>query len=213
MRQVTATDFDKADTAPGLLLFCAVLGLLGSVAPTITLVWASLVTDHKFLADTVSDLGRGPNRFIMDTGFYLNAASLIALAVGTTILHPGFKRWSTIILCFLFLALNIVAIGLWDDFGQTATGAGMSVHTQLTFGLAPLYLAGPVLTWSLFRDHAPRLAKLFLASAALWIFFAAAFKLAPDWIDGGLEKIAIAATLLWTLPFAWWMMNQARRHL
>lgn len=213
MRQVTTTQLDQADTAPGLLMVCAILGVLGSLAPTVTLIWASVVTDHQFLADTVSDLGRGPNRFIMDTGFYLNAASLIALAIGTTILHSGYSRWSWLIICFALLALNIVAIGLWDDFGKTADGEGMSVHTMLTFGLAPLYLAGPLLTRSLLRDHAPRLGQLCVASAVAWIGFATAFKLAPDWIDGGLEKVAIAATLLWTIPYAWWMLQQARRHL
>lgn len=213
MRQVTATDLDQQNTAPGLLLFCGLLGILGSFAPTVTMLWASVVTDHKFLAETVSDLGRGPHRFIMDTGFYLNAASLIALAIGTTVLHPGFKRWSMIILTFTFLALTIVAIGIWDAFGQTSDAEGMSVHTRLTFALGPLYVIGPLLMWSVFRAHAPRMAWAFAISAALWIVFATAFKLAPDWIDGGLEKIAIAATLLWTIPYAWWMVNRARANL
>lgn len=202
---------DNARTAPHLLMFCGILGVIGSLAPCAAMVWASLVTDHSFLADTVSDLGRGPNRFIMDTGFYINAASLIALAIGSTLLHPGSKRWTILVLCFTCLALLIVAIGLWDDFGQTAPDGGMSVHTKLTFGLGPLYLGGPLLAASILRDSEPGKAKLFVAAAILWILFAAAFKLAPDGIDGGLEKIAIAATLLWTVPFAWWMLALARQ--
>ena len=210
MADVTIDDFQRVNTSPGLLLFCGFLGIIGSLAPTVTLVWASLVTDHQFLADTISDLGRGDHRFIMDTGFYLNAGSLIALSIGTTILHPGTKRWSALILTFLALALVIVAIGLWDAFGRTAEGDGLSVHTALTFLLGPLFIAGPVLSWTFFREFAPKTGYLFLASAGLWIVFATAFKLAPDWIDGGLEKIAVACTLLWTIPYAWWMVRMAR---
>ncbi|WP_411889337.1 DUF998 domain-containing protein [Yoonia sp. SDW83-1] len=194
---------------PLLLAFCGILGLIGSVAPTGALIWASLVAEHDFLADTVSDLGRGPHRWIMDSGFFINAASLLALSIGAAHIHAGTKRWTASILCFALLALVIVAIGLWDAFGRTAETDGMSVHTRLTFLLGPLYLIGPILMWYSFRDTAPSMARLFLVSAVLWAVFATAFKLAPDWIDGGLEKLAIAATLLWTVPFSNWMTRRA----
>lgn len=208
------TDSDSADPAfpriePMLLLLCGALGLVGSIAPTLAMVWAGMVAEHDFIADTVSDLGRGPHRWIMDTGFYLNAASLLGLAIGAAHAHPGARLWTGAILCLALLALDIVAIGLWDAFGRTADGDGMSVHTKLTFGLAPLYLLGPVLMWWVFREGRTGLARLFLISATLWIIFATAFKLAPDGIDGGLEKLAIAATLLWTLPLSHWMIRRA----
>ena len=194
---------------PLLLGFCGIFGLIGSLAPTATMAWAGMVAEHDFLADTLSDLGRGPHRRIMDTGFFINAASLIALALAATQLHGGQKRWSGAILAMVLLALNIVAIALWDAFGRTAPDAGMSVHTQLTFGLAPLYFFAPLLMASVLRDEATAMARLFVVSAGLWAVFAVAFKLAPDWIDGGLEKIAVAATLLWTIPLSVWVTKQA----
>jgi uncharacterized membrane-anchored protein len=77
------------------------------------------------------------------------------------------------------------------------------VHTWLTFGLAPLYLVGPIaMAPGATRLH-PWMRPAFYASAALWIVFAVAFKLVPTSLDGIMEKIAVAATYGWTLPLAW----------
>ena len=193
---------------PLLLYTCAILGIVGSLAPTVTLVWGGLISQHDFLADTISDLGRGQHGVIMDTGFFINAASLLGLALGAANLHGGRKLWTGAILCLSLLALNIVAIGLWDAFGRTAQGDGRSVHTWLTFGLGPLYLVGPLLMASVMRQGQPRLAIAFVVSAVLWVILATIFKLSPDDVDGLFEKLAVAATLIWTLPLSWWMLQQ-----
>ena len=70
----TTDDHDIAAERPELLLFCGAAGLIGNLAPLLTIAWASAVIDHDMIADTVSDLARGPHRLIMDCGFYLNAA-------------------------------------------------------------------------------------------------------------------------------------------
>ena len=206
-------DHDIAAERPELLLFCGVAGLLGNIAPLLTIVWASAVIDHDMIADTVSDLARGPHRLIMDCGFYVNAAGLMALAIGAAHAHLGRLGWSLGIFALTLLALVVVLLGLWDAFGATAEGDGMSVHTTLSFLLAPLYVAGPLLM-------APGIARLhgwmrvsFIAAALLFLVFATAFKLAPTASDGILEKIALLATLGWTLPLSWALAVRGRSHL
>lgn len=202
------------EARPELLIVCGAGALIGNLAPVAAMVTGWLFTDHDMIADTISDLGRGPHKIIMDTGFYMNAAALLALAIAAAHLHLGRTRWSLGIFALALLALLTVMIGLWDTFHTPGNNPpGLSVHTWLTFGLAPLYLAGPVLM-------APGAARLhvwmkpvFYTSALLWIVFAVAFKLAPDAYDGLLEKVAVAATLGWTLPLGWLFLHDGRRAL
>lgn len=47
----------------------------------------------------------------------------------------------------------------------------------------------------------------FYASAVFWAGFAIAFKLSADAYDGLLEKCAVLATMLWTIPLALLMLR------
>jgi hypothetical protein len=189
---------------PELLMFCALAGLVGNMMPVVTIIWAANVSEHAFVADTISDLARGANRWIMDLGFYFHAGGLLGLAIAAAHAHLGRTAWSLGIFCLSFTALVVVLLGLWDEFRATAdTLSDMTVHTKLTFFLGPLYLAGPLLMAKGASGVARPYGALFYASAVLWLIFAGAFKLAPTAYDGILEKIAIAATMLWTLPLAW----------
>jgi hypothetical protein len=207
---------EKADVValerPELLVFCALAGLIGDVTPLATIVVAAQITDHHFIADTVSDLARGPHKWIMDVGFYVNAAGLLGLSIAAAHAHLGRAAWSLGVFCLAFIALVVVLLGLWDEFGATAeNGSGMSVHTQLTFLLGPLYLAGPLLMAKAAAETDRRYGYLFVTSAALWLVLSVAFKLVPTAYDGIVEKIAIAATLLWTLPLAWLFLARGWR--
>ncbi|WP_424932028.1 DUF998 domain-containing protein [Amaricoccus macauensis] len=192
-----------ADERPELLLFCGIVGFIGSLTPLVTLLVSWPIAEHDFIADTVSDLARGPHKWIMDLGFYVSAAGLLGLAIGAAHVHLGRMAWSLGIFCLCFLALFVVLLGLWDEFhnvGDEATG--MTVHTKLTFFLGPLYTAGPLLTAKGAAGISRTYGWLFVASAVIWLSFAAAFLMAPTAYDGIIEKIAIAATLLWTLPLS-----------
>ena len=191
-----------AKERPELLMLCGVAGIIGTLGPMVAILVAWLVTDHDFIPDTVSDLARGPQKWIMDLGFYLHAAGLLGLAIASAHAHMGRAAWSVGIFCLAFLALNVVLLGLWDEFGATSDSSGMSMHVKLTFGLGPLFLAGPLLMAPGMRHAHAGFATLFVAAAAIWAVFAIAFKLAPDGFDGFLEKIAILGTMLWTIPLA-----------
>ncbi|MGR3513503.1 MAG: DUF998 domain-containing protein [Paracoccaceae bacterium] len=193
---------------PELLLFCGIAGLVGSFAPILMNIVATFVAEHDVVADTISDLGRGPHKWIMDTGFYLGAAGLIALAIGAAHAHLGGLRWSIGIFILPLLALVTVLIGVWDTFGQ---GEDLSVHTRLTFLLGPLYLLGPLVMASSAGAVMPSAKWLFAAAALLWAVLATWFKLAPDGFDGLIEKLAVLATLLWTVPLSLILLSLAKR--
>lgn len=199
---------------PELLVFCGLIGLAGTLAPVPAVVWATSVAEHQFIADTISDLARGPHRRIMDTGFYMNAAGLIALAIAAAHAHLDRLAWSLGLFCLTFLALVVVMLGLWDEF-QTGpqTPPGMTVHTRLSLFLGPLYLAGPLLMARGAAQAHQAFGRMFVAAAVLWLVFATAFKFAPTNYDGVLEKIALASTMLWTLPLSWMFLARGRRAL
>jgi hypothetical protein len=186
---------------PELLIVCGLLGIVGNLAPLLSMLAAWPIAEHDLVADTISDLARGPHKWIMDTGFYLCAAGLLALSIGAAHLHMGRWSWSAGLFCLALLALVIVLLGLWDNITPDRD-EGMTVHGRLVFLLGPLFLAGPLLMTSGARRIGKGLPAAFVASTVLWIVFAAAFKLSPDDIDGLLEKIAVAAKVLWTLPLS-----------
>ena len=196
-----------AKERPELLIFCGAAGMIGSIVPLPAMVLGTLLAKHDFIADSLSDLGRGPHHIIMDTGFYVAAGGLLALAIAAAHAHLDHFLWSLGIFCLALLALVVTLIGLWDEFGQDVD-AGLSVHTKLTFFLGPLYLAGPLLMIQGARRVSPVYPWLFGVSAVTWLVFATWFKFAPDDYDGVLEKVGIGATLLWTVPLSWLFLRR-----
>ena len=193
-----------------LLFFCGMLGFVGSLTPIGAMIWSSIVAEHDLIADSVSDLARGPHKQIMDVGFYIHAAALVSLAIGAAHAHLGRAGWSFGLFCLALLALVVSLLGLYDKFNAQGQGGSMTVHTQLSFLLGPLYLAGPLLmARGMARVHRGY-ATAFVAAAVLWLVFATLFKLAPTAYDGILEKIGIAATMLWTVPLSLFFIQRAR---
>lgn len=194
----------EASERPELLLACGVMAFAGILLSLALMVAAAILVQHDFIADTISDLARGPRKWIMDLGFYLNAGALLALAIGTAHFHLGRMAWSLGLFCLAFAALIVVLPGLWDEFHTAAQQSqDMTVHTRLTFALGPLYFAGPLLMAAGASRVARRYGWMFSAAAALWLILATAFKLVPTGYDGILEKAAMTATLLWTVSLAW----------
>lgn len=199
---------------PELLIVCGCLALLGMIVPIILILVATSLVEHDFVSDTISDLARGPKKWIMDGGFYANAAGLLALAIGSAHHHLGRVTWSIGIFTLALIALVTVLLGLWDQFHTVSNNPpGMTVHTKLTFFLGPLYLAGPLLMAYGAAQRDRVFAILFIASAVLWTILALAFKLAPNGYDGILEKAAVLATMLWTGPLAWILLTRGYREM
>lgn len=190
-----------ADERPELLMLCGAAGVAGQIAAT-ALLFATMavVGEYDFVADTISKLAKGPHAVIMDTGFYLSAASLLALAIGAAHLHLGRWDWSLGIFALALLALIVTLLGIWDEFHERPNPETVSVHARLTYALLPLYAAGPVLMARGISRVWGWAGAAFVAASLAWIVLATWFFFSSDGHDGLIEKAAFAATYLWTLP-------------
>lgn len=203
-----------ADERPELLLLC---GALGAIAPVLMslgiVIVASISPDHNWTEDTISDLARNDTAWIMDKLFYLNAAGMLALALGAAHLHLGSWDWSLGMFSLSFLALIIVLLGVWDTFYSQPGVDRMSVHTRLATLLFPLYLIGPLSMARGAGAVSPVYAWLFIASGLLWPIFALIYFFGPAEFYGMTERLAGATTLLWTIPLGWVFFQRGRRTL
>ena len=199
-----------AGERPELLILCGALGIAFPVLFTLgVLALQVVIPNHDPVTDTISDLGRGPHAVWMDTLFYVNAAGHIALGLGAAHAHLGRWAWSAGSVVLTLLALDLVMLGIWDSFGR-GEGEEYSAHSQLAILLLPLYLIGPL-------SMAPGAARagraywwLFVVSAGLWPAAALFYYFGPDPVDGLLERIAGATTLLWTIPLGWLFLARGR---
>lgn len=201
-----------ADERPELLVLCGLLGILGSLAMTIGIVAVqSIAPGHDPVSDTISDLARGDTAWIMDAIFYFNAAAMLALAIGAAHLHLGRWDWSLGLLVLALVALDIVLLGVWDEFYSQPGVEKTSVHTRLATFLFPLYILGPLAMARGAGEVSRAYTWLFVASAILWAITSLIYFFGPSEYYGVTERIAGATTLLWTVPLGWIFLTRGRR--
>ena len=187
---------------PELLIFCGLMGLIGPLAMTLgVLVVQVLAPGHDPVSETISDLARGETAAIMDPIFYVDAAGLLALAIGAAHLHLGTWDWSVGIFALALGALVVTLLGIWDEFGGGPGGDGaMSVHSRIAVLLLPLHTIGP-LAMARGAGKAGRwYRRCLLAAGVLWPVAALVYAFGPEPVAGLTERIAGATTLLWFLP-------------
>lgn len=201
-----------ADERPELLILCGALGLVGGIAMVVGVVILQTITpDHDPIKNTISDLSRGDLAIWMDMFWYANAAGLVALALGSAHLHLGRWAWSAGTIALALISMDVVMLTLWDEFGTTSDAEALSVHTRLAMVLFPLFLAGPLLMAGAIARVGQVYRWLFISSAGLWAVFALVYFYGPDPVDGLMERIAGACTLLWTLPLSWIFLKRGLR--
>ena len=193
-----------AGERPELLTLCGTAGIVGALALVALMVVAhAMMPDHSPVADTISALGRGPQGWVMDIGFYLQAAGLVALAIGAAHAHLGGWGWSLGVLCLALLALVLSMIGLFDFFHPGSVPAeDLSVHTWLTYAMLPLYVAGPLATAAGAAGVRPVLGPVFRVAGIVTLVLGPVFFLSPDGIDGLVERILLVPSLVWSLSLS-----------
>ncbi|MXQ07616.1 DUF998 domain-containing protein [Alphaproteobacteria bacterium GH1-50] len=203
-----------ADERPELLTFCGAFGILGALVMTFgVLIVQTFAPGHDPIEDTISDLARGDTAWIMDAIFYLNAASLLGLAIAAAHLHLGKWDWSLGIFVLALLALDIVLLGVWDTFYSTEGVDKTSVHTRLATALYPLFLIGPLLMVRGISNAAGVLPRVFIAASILWGITALIYFFGPEAYYGITERIAGATTLIWVLPLSWVFLRRGLARL
>lgn len=201
-----------ADERPELLILCGALGLIGPLAMTLGIVVVQTMSPgHDWVSDTISDLARDDTAWIMDPIFYLNAAAMLALAIGAAHLHVGRWDWSLGLFALAGIALVITLLGVWDEFYSAPGVDKVSVHTRLATLLFPLFTIGPLAMARGIGRVGARHRTLFLASGLLWPITALVYFYGPAEYYGLTERIAGATTLLWVLPLGLWFLRRGLR--
>ncbi len=204
-----------AEPAPGLLMTCGVLGVLGSLALIAGNVIGSIVVPgHDWVADTVSDLAAGRFEIIQDVALYGFAVGILAIGMAAAHLHLGKRRWTIGVFALMALALIVTVIGARNEYGDRDTG-GLVIHIYLVymlgvvFPLAPFTMAG-----GLERLHTG-LRRLSFVCAGLWCVGAPIFFLMPTGYDGAWERglgvitaVWITATALAFFRYGWREMRE-----
>ena len=166
MKDATGHDVDAE--RPYLLIVLGALGILGCIILLAgTLLAQSMVPDHRWMADTISDLGAGKLEIIMDVALYGFAAGLFATALAASHAHLGGVGWSVGIVSLAILAALVVVVGARNEYGD-GDSEGVVIHIYLVYGLGVFFTLAPLcMAAGIGRDHA-RSRRLLIALGIAW---------------------------------------------
>ena len=191
--------------------WAAALALLGAVAVVIAnVVAARLNDDVGFFADTISDLAAGRYAWVLDTALILFAIGVAAIGVALWPQELDGWRWRTGSTLAILVAAAIVVIALYEEYGDGDTG-GTTIHLEVVVAMAlaftlSAWLIAPGLTrvgsgWATFSS----------LMGLLWLLLGLAFFfLAPDDLDGLVERLAAGALVIWAVGMAWLVSRERR---
>lgn len=176
------------DERPQLVRLLAITAMAGClILIGGTLAAQSMVPDHDWMAETISDLGAGRLEIIMDVALYGFAAGLFASALATSNVHMGGWGWSIGLMSLASAAALVVVVGARNEYGD-GDNEGVVIHTYLVYGLGLAFTlipfcmangAGRILSWA-----RPAL----IALGALWVIASPIFFFLPTDIDGLYER-------------------------
>ncbi|RED11371.1 DUF998 domain-containing protein [Pontivivens insulae] len=178
----------KSDERPTLLRLLACLALAGCLSLIVgTVAGQSVVPDHDWIADTISDLAAGPGEIVMDVALYGFAAGLFAAAMAASNAHLGGRRWSVGLISLALAGALVIIVGARNEYGDNDSD-GIVIHAYLVYGLG---LAFTVIPYSMApgagRVH--RWAKPTLyALGTIWLIAAPIFLVLPTDVDGAYER-------------------------
>lgn len=192
--------------APYRALGGAAIASCAFVALCDVLMWF-LVDDYNPLAQTISELGAGPYHEIQDAGIVVFAFGVFALLGGLVLRGrgEGARPWIVRGL-FAGLAIDIVLIGLWNEYGDGDRG-GPVIHQYL---VAILYVLVPAIFWlgaSVAPTGGEKLARLGRLAALAWLPLAPLFYVVPNEVQGLYER-ALASVMVAAVAIAGWRLYQ-----
>lgn len=183
-----------------------IIGILGVV------VAQTMVPDHDWMADTISDLGAGQHEIIMDVALYAFAAGIFAVALCAAHAHLGGVAWSGGVLILALLAAAVVVIGARNEYGD-GDNEGIVVHIYVVYALGLGFFVTPFLLASGVERDQTVSRRVLISMGLLWGLTAPVFFVLPTSIDGlyerGLGLIACAMISL----LGWMFVQRGRRAL
>lgn len=167
----------------------AALGLVGwgaSLACDVAM-WF-VVGGYDPLAQTISELGAGPHRWLQDLGLVLFALGILCVAAGLHLRGGVGTRARLLQGALVLLAVDVTLVGLWNEYGNGVPG-GLTIHRYLVWGL---YALVPSILWpdaSVVPVWGGRLTRFGRPAAVAWLVAAPIYKAVPPGLDGGYERL------------------------
>ena len=195
---------------PRLFYFCGVVGILGCIAAVVANIVAVIVQPSEgMIADTISANAAGNYAVIMDIGLYAFAAGILAASAGLRRLHWGHWTWTAGSWLLTLMAVLIVVIGAYGEYGDGEPG-GVVIHLPVVAFMALVFTSSAVLTAAGFYNHRRRWFWFNIACAVLWVAGAAAFWFSPTSIDGLIERGVAMVMVAWLLAVSKLLIDRSK---
>ncbi|MCW7542741.1 DUF998 domain-containing protein [Aurantimonas litoralis] len=208
-----ATDGENAGRDRGrarLFHVCGLVGMAGWAAVTLANVVGVIVQPRDgLIADTISDLAAGRYAIIMDLGLYAFAIGIVAAAIGLGRLRPGRWSWTVASWLLTLMAVLIVVIGAYGEYGDNDTG-GLVIHFPVVVAMAVSFTAAALLTAAGFHRRRRRWFWFNIVCAGLWVVGAAAFWFSPTSIDGLVERGVGLVCVVWLFAVSRLLIARAK---
>ena len=187
---------------------CGIIGCIGVIAGDI--IGIALHEEHDPVSDTISMLAIGKYGWIQDVGLDLLALGYLALAIGFyTWKHKGLKwKISLIILILIFMDLILIA-----EHNQYAGRPGYTIHDELVYALAGLFLILNIVISHDLKQLSPYLKKFCIWIASLWFIFAPLLRLIPDSWDGAYERLVCTLLVVWPAVISYYLFKLSNSEL
>ncbi|MCX7564970.1 DUF998 domain-containing protein [Sulfitobacter sp. F26169L] len=200
----------KVQEQSGMILALAYYAIAGCAVFGISILIAdSIVPEHDWIADTISDLGAGKYEFVVDIGLYAYAASLISIALLCAHVHLGGTYWSVGTVGFALLGLIVFLVGARNEYGDSDS-EGVVIHIYLVYALGVLMTVLPLALAGGAARAAAIYQKLLLGYAVLWTVSAPFFFFMPDSVDGIYERYLGLISVATVITLAWMFISRER---
>ena len=188
------------------------IGLIGCGVVIVThFIAMVLLEGYDPVRETISDLAAGRYGWILDIGLVAYAAGILACAFGMQqwALAAGSKRWRTGLILLGILALDIMLIGVYNEYGNRDPG-GVEIHIYLVYILGFGFALTVAFLGHGLKEIDTNWEPYSIALAVVWIFLAPPFLfISTNW-DGLYERFLAVILVGWTAFIAWLLFQRGR---
>lgn len=190
---------------------CGICGIIGCIAVIAgDIIGIALHEEHNPISDTISMLAIGKYGWIQDLGLDFLALGYLALAIGFyTWKHKGLK-WNISLMILVLICIDLILIA---EHNQYAGRPGYTIHRELVYILAGLFLLLNILISFGLKPLNPYLKKFSIWIASLWFIFAPLLQLIPDSWDGAYERLVCTLLVVWPAVISYHLIKLSNSDL
>lgn len=161
---------------------------------------------HDPISDTISMLAIGKYGWIQDWGLDLLAVGFLAVATGLYTWKRKGIKWIISLIILVLISVDLVLIA---EHNQYAGKPGYTIHRELVYILAGLFLILNILISFKLKSLKPFLKRFSLWIAALWLILAPLLPLIPDSWDGAYERLVSTLIVVWLAVISYHLFKLA----